>query len=110
MEKKVYKFLKLKKKGVNPIFNILILAPKLKGRPRKRAKVTRAGSPGSESGSSESSAATSVSTSISSSAKVRQNSLFPHAVLNIPQCSAEFPPQWREKGLVIDLESEEHKR
>lgn len=42
------------------------LAPKLKGRPRKRKKIKRPGSPESESASSESSGSTSVSVSAAS--------------------------------------------
>ena len=45
-------------------FVLKILAPKLKGRPRKRKKIKRPGSP--ESASSESSASTSVSVSTAS--------------------------------------------
>jgi hypothetical protein len=51
----------------------MISAPKLKGRPRKRKKIMRPGSPGSESGSSESSVSTSISTSASTSASAKVN-------------------------------------
>ena len=50
------------------------LAPKLKGRPRKRKKIKRPGSPESESASSESSTSTSLSASNASTKSMASNS------------------------------------
>ena len=53
-----------------------ITAPKLKGRPRKRKKIKRPGSPESESASSESSASTTGAVSVAST-KVKLASKMP---------------------------------
>lgn len=66
------------------------LAPKLKGRPRKRKKIKRAGSPESESASSESSV---VSSSVSSKVSAKN-------VIKIQRISESF--FYVESGTVVN--------